>query len=264
MDREIVSYEIEPAAVLDDRGFAYSVRDFQRLGLAESFREFHECHVLAERCLGDEVQRAKQQGIDEAPGNIAEDAQMHLRLGLELDKEQRGKAGQCVKDKNIAAPYQEEMHQPEQQEPAEPPRLQGDAGAARPCPLKEQVHARPEQQGEQPAHLAVDKDELDDPHPVGAVVMPRQERVGVHIGLEGLPEGDDVRRQYAHHGQAADEIEAANAVGRCDRLVGCISSLLIACLRVRRIHCIPLESARGKLSQRKAGLASHSVGCVSA
>ena len=44
--------------------------------------------------------------------------------------------------------------------------------------------------------------------------MGRQEGVGIHIGGKWLAERDDIRREDAHHRDAANEIEAGDPIRR--------------------------------------------------
>jgi hypothetical protein len=78
-------------------------------------------------------------------------------------------------------------------------------------PVHQQQHRCTEQQREQPAHLAIDEDEGEQP------CQPVRHRlsapgIGVEIGAFRHRKGDDVHEQYAHHGETADQIYRRNAI----------------------------------------------------
>ena len=130
------------------------------------------------------------------------------------------------------------MPEAEQQQPAQPARLQRPPFSARPSLFHEQIQAGAEQQREQAAHLAVDQHELRDPHPFLGLAVRHEEGVGIHIGGERLAEGDDIGGENSHHRDAANEVEAGDPVSRHrarHRLVG-----RSVAASVDRIHAFPL------------------------
>jgi hypothetical protein len=140
----------------------------------------------------------------------------------EVAEEEEEQAGHRIEGEDVAEPDKIEMDQAEDQQPEHAGIMDLRRAFPRgPRLLDHQQSAGAEQEGEQAAHLAVDEDEAEQP---GAEIGLAFEPVGgrVHIGLEGHREGDDVHRQYAHHRDAADDVERGDAAqGRGDdRRVG--------------------------------------------
>ena len=106
------------------------------------------------------------------------------------------------------------MEEPEQAQPQQPAHLKPAALPPLPRLFEEEIEPGSEQKREQRAHLAIDEDELRNPHPPFRLAMRRQKGIGIHIGGKRLAEGDDIRCEDAHHGNAAYEIEARDPIGR--------------------------------------------------
>ncbi len=86
------------------------------------------------------------------------------------------------------------------------------AAASRGGAVDHEQRARPEQHRKHAAHLRIDEDEVEEPgRNIGAAGRPAGG--GVRIGRKGQGEGDDIHRQYAHHRNAANGVEAF--VTRC-------------------------------------------------
>ena len=109
---------------------------------------------------------------------------------------------------------EEEMEEPEQAQPQQPAHLEPAALSPFPRLFEEEIEPGPEQKREQRAHLAVDEDELRNPHPTLRLAMRRQKGVWIHVSGKRLAEGDDIRREDTHHSNAANEIEARDPIGR--------------------------------------------------
>ena len=152
------------------------------------------------------------------------------------------------------------MHQPEQQQPEQAADLKLASLALGPGLLHEQIQPRAEQQREQAAHLAVDQDELRYPHPVFRVAARDEEAIGVHIGGKRLAEGNDIRRQDTHDGDAADEIETDDAVAReraRQRIVPC--SIGDRRPIVRLAHLVPPSPAGLSPDKRKSNPCAYAL-----
>ena len=106
------------------------------------------------------------------------------------------------------------MRRPEASQPEQAAQLQSRPGAPDPRPIDEQEQTGPEQHGEQPAHLAIDQDELRQPTPLVRRPMGHQERARIEAGGEWLAERRDVGEQDADHGHAANEVERRDPLAR--------------------------------------------------
>ncbi len=147
-----------------------------------------------------------QQLDDQQPDRPADQRALGAVAQQEGDHPDQG-----VADEDVAEPDQIEMDQSEKEQPEHPSIVNQVRGISLGLgPLDHEQHARPEQEGEEAAHLAVDQDEADHPgRHVG--VADRTQRDRVHVGLEGQGEADDIHRQYAHHRDSADDVQCRDS-----------------------------------------------------
>jgi hypothetical protein len=140
----------------------------------------------------------------------------HQPAHREPPEHERDHPDERVVGENVAPPQQVEMCESEQQQHHHPRIVHAPAGLARGHrALDDEHHRSAEQDREQAAELAVDHDEVRRPHdPVAEALEAVRRRI--EIGLLDHRHSDDVDREDAHDGDAADHVERKDAVG-CGR-----------------------------------------------
>ncbi len=221
-----------------NRGIGHVAAGERRLGLGDHVGAFgqHVGRAFAERRVDDQP-RHHQPGVEQHAQHVAAQPDPQLGLGRPPEAGQRHQPEQGVVEQDVARPDEEEVDHAEQAEDHQPPGLKRAGRALGPGLLHEEVHPGPEQQREQAAHLAIDQDELRDPHPPARIARIGLEGCRVGIGVHRLAEGDDIGGKDAHHGKAADEIKRVDPLGcghRRDRR-RCFGGIV---LRITRVHCV--------------------------
>jgi len=119
-----------------------------------------------------------------------------------------------VEREDIAPPDQVEMDEAEDEQPGHAAVVDhGRIAAPGLGALDDEQQRGAEQEREEAAHLAVDQDEAEHPGgKIGRALGAISQRV--QIGGTRHGEGDDVHRQYPHHGDAADDIQCGDALAR--------------------------------------------------
>jgi len=171
------------------------------------------------RCGGgvfEHVNAGHHDDQDEEMHGEDEEGELDQLQRLLAGEKHRDKADDGVERQYVAPPQQQIMGEADQRQPAAADDMARAAIAAGQLrTIHQQQHRRAEQQGKQPAHLAVDQHEGQEPR--GAVCQClTAPGVGIEIGGFGHGEGNDVHQQYAHHREAARHIHGAVAIfGHC-------------------------------------------------
>ena len=136
------------------------------------------------------------------------------RLHREIAEEEGDQPDQRVEGEDVAEPDEVEMEQAEDEQP-EHARIMDPGRRRRPPPRARSITSRvlaPNRKEKRPRILPSTRMKLNTQEPSrrrsSSAIGER-----VDIGLERHREGDDVHRQYAHHRDAADDVERGDAAG---------------------------------------------------